>query len=53
VEIEVVAAEATRFAIFGCRGLRVIGCLLHTGEMQGKMVAVRRPVATDKKINQP
>ena len=31
VEVEVVAAEATRFAIFGYRGLRVIGCLLRAG----------------------
>ena len=28
MEVEVAAAKATRFAVFGCRGLRVIGCLL-------------------------
>ena len=31
VEVEVAAAEAARLAIFGCRGLRVIGCLLCAG----------------------
>ena len=28
VESDVAAAKATRFAVFGCRGRRVIGCLL-------------------------
>ena len=36
VEVEVAAAEATRFAVFGCRGLRVIGCLLRAGGDAGE-----------------
>ena len=36
VEVEVVAAEATRFDVFGCRGLRVIGCLLRVGGDAGE-----------------
>ena len=36
VEVEVAVAEATRFAIFGCRGLRIIGCLLLTGGDAGE-----------------
>ena len=31
VEAEVAAAEAARFVVFGCCGLRVIGWLLHAG----------------------
>lgn len=30
------AAEATRFAVFGYRGLRVMGCLLHAGKDAGE-----------------
>jgi hypothetical protein len=36
VEVEVAAAEATRFVVFGCRGLRVIGCLLRAGGDAGE-----------------
>ena len=36
VEVEVAAAEATRLAVFGCRGLRVIGCLLCAGGDAGE-----------------
>jgi hypothetical protein len=36
VEAEVAAAEATRFAIFGCHGLRVMGCLLLAGGDAGE-----------------
>jgi hypothetical protein len=32
----VAAVEATRFAIFGYRGLRVIGCLLRAGGDAGE-----------------
>jgi hypothetical protein len=48
------AAKATRFVVFGYRGLRIIGCLLISGgdtrENGGKE---RRSVAADKKIDQP
>jgi hypothetical protein len=36
VEVEVAAAEATRFAVFGCRGLRVIGYRLRAGGDAGE-----------------
>jgi hypothetical protein len=36
MEVEVAAVEATRFAIFGYRGLRVIGCLLRAGGDAGE-----------------
>jgi len=36
VEAEVAAAEAARFAVFGCRGLRVIGWLLRAGGDAGE-----------------
>ena len=36
VEVEVAAAEATRLAVFGYRGLRVIGCLLCAGGDAGE-----------------
>jgi hypothetical protein len=31
VEAVTAAAEATRFAVFGCRGLKTIGCPLNKG----------------------
>jgi hypothetical protein len=36
VEVEVAAAEAIRFAVFDCRGLRIIGCLLLAGGDAGE-----------------
>jgi hypothetical protein len=36
MEVEVAAAEAARFAVYGCRGLRVIGWLPRTGGDAGE-----------------
>jgi hypothetical protein len=36
VEAGLAAAEATRFTVFGCRGLRIIGCLLISGGDAGE-----------------
>jgi hypothetical protein len=36
VEAEMTAAEAARFAVFGCRRLRVIGWLLRAGGDAGE-----------------
>jgi hypothetical protein len=36
VEAEVAVAEAARFAVFGCRSLRVIGWLLRAGGDAGE-----------------
>ena len=40
VEAGLAATEATRFVVFGCRGLRIVGCLLissgDTGEDGGR-----------------
>ena len=53
VEVELATAEATRLAVFDCRGLKVIGCLLCVDGDIGKTFVARRPVAADKKTNQP
>jgi hypothetical protein len=53
VEAGLAAVKATEFAVFGCRGLRTIGCLLISGGDAGENGGSERSMAADKKIDQP